>query len=387
MYDVVFYSDSVEFGGHEKMAIAAHIAIRRRFADLRIEWLVSKPNSPLVAALNKAGLQYTVLADARGRPLGGFRRILAAAKELRRRSPDLVLGVQGNIALSFGGAISSRFGGVPYCSYIPMLLHPSHLTSIRRRVVARLLLPFLYRAISSYLTIDREIARELHRLNPSASVIVVENYVPEFNIPDRQENAAPPEIPSGRKVLTLAGRIVFSHKCQDWLVKELKNDPFLDDKFVLFVGDGPDRRALEAMLTPELRGRFGLVDWRSDLSQIYSVTDVLVIPSRNEGVPLVMLEALGHRIPVVGTDQAGMRSWLPPEWRFAWGDTKAFKRAVELALAGTPRDPWTGLGRRLGQVHDEDRFALQFRQALARYASRTAADGTEISDRSFPSRR
>jgi len=83
------------------------------------------------------------------------------------------------------------------------------------------------------------------------------------------------------------------------------------------------------MLVPEVRDRFGLIGWKNDLREVYAATDVLLIPSKVEGVPLVMLEALSYRIPVVGTDRDGMRSWLPVEWRFRWGDTEGFKHGIE----------------------------------------------------------
>jgi glycosyltransferase involved in cell wall biosynthesis len=41
--------------------------------------------------------------------------------------------------------------------------------------------------------------------------------------------------------------------------------------------------------------------------EVYSCIDVLVLPSRSEGLPSVMIEALGNGIPVVATDVSGAR--------------------------------------------------------------------------------
>jgi glycosyltransferase involved in cell wall biosynthesis len=67
-------------------------------------------------------------------------------------------------------------------------------------------------------------------------------------------------------------------------------------------GDGPQRDVLHA-----LAGRLGLRDRVMFLGQLdsaaglYPQLDLLVIPSRSEGMPNVLLEALGADVPVVST--------------------------------------------------------------------------------------
>jgi glycosyltransferase involved in cell wall biosynthesis len=42
--------------------------------------------------------------------------------------------------------------------------------------------------------------------------------------------------------------------------------------------------------------------------------DILIMPSRNEGLPLVALEALACGTPVIATDIDGLREAMPPHW-------------------------------------------------------------------------
>lgn len=376
MYNIIFYSESDVFGGHEKMAVAAHAAIQRRYDSIRIQWLVSKRNYYLTDALEKAGLSYTALENSSAyslwrNPLRALLMIGQNAAKLRRMAPDLIVIVQGGILLSFGGILSALLGGMRCCSYIPTVTRISDAKKYRFPALADFLWSLLYKAMSSYITIDAEQAESLRRENPNAFVFVVENYVPKTEPLDAQmDPRASLGILPGKKVLALIGRIEFSNKCQDWVLQVLKDDPFLTDKFVLFVGDGSDAHTLRAMLGPETQDRFKLIGWKSDLRAVYAATDVLLIPSKSEGVPLVMLEALSCRIPVVGTDKDGMRSWLPKEWRFRWGDTEGFKLRIEQALSVTSPDVWDSIAERLDQVHDEDRFAAQFSQALTQYCTR-----------------
>jgi glycosyltransferase involved in cell wall biosynthesis len=252
-----------------------------------------------------------------------------------------------------------------------MVFRISDVKKYKFPILANFVWSLLYRAMSSYITIDAEQATRLRQMNHSASVMVVDNYVPKSEPLDVCQNTkATFGIPPDRKVLTVIGRIVFPQKCQDWILMELKNGPFMADKFVLFVGDGADAQALLSMLTPEVRDRFGMIGWKKDLRDVYAATDVLLIPSKIEGVPLVMLEALGYGIPVVGSDQDGMRSWLPAQWRFNWGDTKAFKRSIDQALTVKSPNVWNSMVKRLAKVQDEARFATQFSQALTHYIKR-----------------
>jgi glycosyltransferase involved in cell wall biosynthesis len=67
-------------------------------------------------------------------------------------------------------------------------------------------------------------------------------------------------------------------------------------------GDGPQRRHLEALRdTLALRDRVHFLGTLSALEPLYSRLDLLVIPSRSEGLPNVLLEALCADVPIVAT--------------------------------------------------------------------------------------
>ncbi|SFC11046.1 Glycosyltransferase involved in cell wall bisynthesis [Alkalibacterium subtropicum] len=101
-------------------------------------------------------------------------------------------------------------------------------------------------------------------------------------------------------------------------MKKIKGADFLPDIFhkihqadrdVSFtvIGDGPLRAEVEKNIAQmdidcEL---LGLVDY-DEIPEIMKTIDVLVVPSRNEGLPLVILEANAMNIPVVGTSSGGI---------------------------------------------------------------------------------
>ncbi len=76
---------------------------------------------------------------------------------------------------------------------------------------------------------------------------------------------------------------------------------------VLLIGDGPSRSFLEN-LTQELgvEDKVLFLGIRHDVPRLYGVMDVYCLPSRYEGLPLTLLEAMAAGTPIVGTDVLGI---------------------------------------------------------------------------------
>ncbi|MFC1709621.1 glycosyltransferase family 4 protein [Candidatus Omnitrophota bacterium] len=76
-------------------------------------------------------------------------------------------------------------------------------------------------------------------------------------------------------------------------------------KFVM-VGDGRLRGdILKSIEKFDLRERFMLLGWQRNIPEIMSVFDVLVSTSLWEGLPIVYLEAMASRKPIIATDIGG----------------------------------------------------------------------------------
>ena len=79
------------------------------------------------------------------------------------------------------------------------------------------------------------------------------------------------------------------------------------DALLLMVGDGPDRDHVE-----ERASRLGIVrhclflGYQEDVSGWYRAFDAMILPSANEGTPVVVIEALAAGCPVVATSVGGV---------------------------------------------------------------------------------
>jgi len=74
----------------------------------------------------------------------------------------------------------------------------------------------------------------------------------------------------------------------------------------VFVGDGPLRSALEAQIPSELRSQVFFLGRRTDVARIIAQSDILALPSVQEGFPNVLLEAMALSKPVVATAVGGV---------------------------------------------------------------------------------
>jgi glycosyltransferase involved in cell wall biosynthesis len=133
----------------------------------------------------------------------------------------------------------------------------------------------------------------------------------------------------------------------------------------LIVGDGPDRATVEAEIhSLGLDGRVRLAGERDDVPALLAASDVFVLSSRSEGLPLSVLEAMAAELPVVASDVGGLRELVvdgetgilvPP------GDAEAL--AAALGRLVEDRDLRRRLGA-AGRAHAETFFDLTaFRRA------------------------
>ncbi|CAM5353969.1 glycosyltransferase [Streptomyces fimicarius] [Streptomyces griseus] len=107
-------------------------------------------------------------------------------------------------------------------------------------------------------------------------------------------------------LVVCVGRLT-RQKGQDVLLRAWRRMPVAGARLVL-VGDGPDRGALEASAPPGVLFTGACADVRPWIH----AADVLVLPSRWEGMALAPLEAMACGRPVVMTDVNGARESLPP---------------------------------------------------------------------------
>ena len=330
---LVLYDDAATFGGHELMTLrfVEFLAAQRAF---EITFIASRMNTELCRRLGdvvpKIKLLLTPYTSGRGqwlRTYFSFSALLQLVRLIRGRKPDLLIVVQGGIALSSLGILAGRMAGVRTLSYLPMT-HDESLfapTPLRARLRQWLVQPF-YRLPDCLVTTSPRMAGYARRRR-RGPVRVVENGIalPHLSIEGRSAARSALGLQDGDRLLLMIGRIEFWQKRHDLAVQALSIARARGLRaHLLVVGSGPDEQTLRAQVAAQ--GLAGAVHWRSwqtDVTSFYAACDALVLPSRYEGVPLVMLEAMYTGRKILAANVDGMADMLPPAWLFPAGDVEA----------------------------------------------------------------
>jgi glycosyltransferase involved in cell wall biosynthesis len=110
--------------------------------------------------------------------------------------------------------------------------------------------------------------------------------------------------------------------------------PLVQEARLRIAGDGPERSHLLSLIEANgLRDRIELLGHRDDIRDLLASSDLMVISSLREGMPLVLAEALHAHCPVVSTAVGGMVGFLPEFALTPSGDPAAFAQKINEALS------------------------------------------------------
>ncbi len=110
------------------------------------------------------------------------------------------------------------------------------------------------------------------------------------------------------------------------------------------IGDGPQRTELETLAAElGLQERVSFHGFRNDVGDWMAFSGCLLFPSYQEGMGLVVLEALNVGLPVLASDLEPLRplasgALVPP------GDVDAWRKAMETVLDGGAASPLSAAG-------------------------------------------
>lgn len=177
-----------------------------------------------------------------------------------------------------------------------------------------------YEKLPAALMVNAEEIRQQLRETPwmqDKSISVVHNGVDAPGpVPDESRRALRKEldVPEGSVFVLGVGRFV-GDKRFEWLI-----DATADligrgyDVHTILVGDGEEREMLEQRVARrDLGERFRFAGFREDVAELMGAADIVALPSRLEGMPNVVLEALGLGIAVVATNAGGLGELIKPE--------------------------------------------------------------------------
>jgi glycosyltransferase involved in cell wall biosynthesis len=290
----------------------------------------SQQNEELIRQAERRGLTVRRIA-CRGR--WDFGAVRAIRDEVERLKIDLIHthGYKPDIY----GLLASRGSGVKRLSTCHLWTHNT--IAVRFYEV---LDSFFLRGFDAVVGVSEAIADSLRRSGiPRSKIRVIDNGIDVARFVQARPTLAE-QINKGQALAVgTVGRLVPQKGLEYYLQAAREVLQVLPNVTFIIVGDGPDREKLENMA-----GALGIqrnvifAGQCSDMPGAYASMDVFVLASVDEGMPMVLLEALASKRAVVATQVGAVPRLIIPEQTgllVAPRDVQALKQAM-LALLNDP---------------------------------------------------
>jgi glycosyltransferase involved in cell wall biosynthesis len=337
---IVHVLSSFDLGGQERVVLDLAAAQRAHGDEVLVVSIAPLPEGSIGAQLRARGVRAETVAKR-----SHFDPSLPVrlAVHLARAGAEIVH-THNPQALIYG-ALAGRLAGARVV-HTKHGINPDRARRVwLRRAAARL--------VDAYVVVTPALARiAIHECDPDrvhvvANGIDLTTFTPR---PDaRNDSRRDLGIPENAWVVGTVGRLA-PEKDQATLVKAMA--PLLGERgFLVIVGDGPERGALQAVIREaNVERHVRMTGVRSDVARLLSALDAFALPSRTEGLPLVLLEAMACELPVVATSVGGIPDLVvsgvtgllvPPR------DAAALRAALRSLMDNPP------LGQKLGRAARE----------------------------------
>ena len=346
---VVVYTDSPQVGGAER-SLANLVAALAEDVDVT----VLGTDQAVVQTIAAGRPQALAIVVPFVRSRLDLRSLFAHARVLARVRPDIF---HANLISPWAcqaaiyAALLRKGTRVVAVEQLPT--SPVVPTAMQRRLKR-----LASRFVDAHVAVGTQSARDVERIVglPEGSVRTIHNGVPDRPIPQRQRDGGGP-------IIGAVGRLE-PQKGFDVLLRALRVVPNAE---LLLVGDGTERGHLQELASDlGVAERVTWAGWLSDPRASLGEMDVFVLPSRFEGFPLALVEAMLAERPVVATTTGSVEDavieaktgfLVPPD------DAEALAEAINQVLADA------NLGGQMGRRGRE--------LALERFTARATAAAFE----------
>ena len=304
---LLYVIDNLEFGGGERvfLQLAAGLKDRfqifvaasrggefqRRIRDLEIHFFpidMSKRFSlrPIIKIIDIIRSKKIDLLHSQGARADFFARIAGKASGIHH--------IVGTVAMPVEGFEVGPFRKKLY----------RFMDSITERYVDRFIV------VSDSL---RKILVDERKISPQCVVRIFNGIELDKYQPEATENSLRAEwgFSQNEVLIGAIGRMVWQ-KGFEFLIRSIPDIMLhVTEARFLLVGEGPLRPHLEALTRQlNIEGRVIFTGFRSDIRDLLSAIDILVIPSLLEGFPMITLEAMAMAKPIIASDISGIREQI-----------------------------------------------------------------------------
>lgn len=326
MWKVLHLRSSAHFVGLEKLLLQLAVCLRREHFDIQVLVFYRRQGSmpvlhPLVIEARRPEVQAEQLDGGPRLPLKG---VLHLADKLRREG-FLMLHTH-DYKTDLLGLVAAKLAGVPCVATVHGYVFVSH-----RLRIYRMLDLLALRFFSKIIAVSDDLRQELLAAGlPEEKVVTVHNAIDwaafvsqatQRSLTLHQQLGIGPDQP----LITVVGRLIPGKGHHYFLQAARKLLQACPKARFLLVGEGPLREKLEALaVSLNMQHAVFFLGFREDVAALIEASAVVVLPSLEEGLPMVLLEALALAKPVIATAVGGVPEII---------------RHKETGLLVPPRDP------------------------------------------------
>jgi glycosyltransferase involved in cell wall biosynthesis len=283
-------------------------------------------DGPLRGEIEAAGVEVRVLAGRRHsmlsplRSSAELRSIRAALRELITAEHVSVIQTHLLGSLDFL-VLASRRAGTPavlWTVHNALLdLRPDQLPAGQRRLlgIKRAGFRLAYRSggrlADGFIAVSADVAEAVRATYrpPRDRLFVIPNGVDldRYRAPAEREAVRQElDLQAGARLIIVVAKL-YAQKGHAVLLEALSSTPLRPEDAVLLLGEGPEREQLEGMVQDRGLSAVRFLGNRPDVPRLLAASDLFVLPSLWEGLPMALLEGMAAGLPVVATDVAGSR--------------------------------------------------------------------------------
>lgn len=233
-------------------------------------------------------------------PMSDVRALAAITREIRRFRPHIVHTHTAKAGVL--GRMAARITGVPATvhTYHGHLLSGYFSPAVTKGVV--IAERAFARGTTRLVAVGEQIKEDLLAagIGTRTQYVVVPPGVTLPTIPDKSEARALLQLPQEAPVISFVGRLT-AIKRPDRFIEVCKQLTLqFPDALFIIAGEGDLLDEVKQRAQPLGRSvRF--LGWRSDIENVYAATDVVMLTSDNEGMPVSLIEAAWAGAPAVAT--------------------------------------------------------------------------------------
>ncbi len=260
---------------------------------------------PWIAEARTKGWAADQLLDPRPFSVRTARRL---AERLHQARPD-ILHSHDYRSNMLGGLVARRLApSLPWVATVHL-----HTSDSRRLRMYRTLDLLMLRLADHVVTVSRDQRRLLlargidrQRLCLIPPAVAADRFADQAGAPHLVRTRL--DLPTSAPLVTLVGRLTRQKGVDLLLLAARELRPEMPTVHYLVVGDGPERLALHRQARDlGVAEAVHFLGYQAQVAGILGASSVIVLPSRSEGLPVVLLESLALARPVVASAVGGIR--------------------------------------------------------------------------------